>query len=121
VPRSDAYKVWIISESKYDFTGDVTWNEKELQPLIQQANKLETGEGIVNSSLPQSTQKTEETSTPLCSSDREQATSTNNEEGGAKIDHSGDANDQTQDDWDAWLDTALINLGNFLVSETTKN
>jgi len=121
VPRSDAYKVWIISESKYDFTGDVTWNEKELQPLIQQANILETGEGIVNSSLPQSTQKTEETSTPLCSSDREQATSTNNEEGGAKIDHSGDANDQTQDDWDAWLDAALINLGNFLVSETTKN
>ena len=80
VPRSDAYKVWIISESKYDFTGDVTWNENELQPLIQQANILETGEGTVNSSLPQSTQKTVETSTPLCSSDREQATSTNNEE-----------------------------------------
>jgi hypothetical protein len=45
----------------------------------------------------------------------------NNEEGGAKIDHSGDANDQTQDDWDAWLDAALNNLGNFIVSETTRN
>ena len=44
VPNSDAYKVWVLSESDYVTAGDVTWDEKALQPLIKQAIINEIGE-----------------------------------------------------------------------------
>ena len=44
VPDSNDYKVWVLSISDYVTTGDVTWDEKQLKPLIEQAIILEPGE-----------------------------------------------------------------------------
>ena len=37
VKDSTAYKIWVISASDYEFTADVTWDEQNLQPLLETA------------------------------------------------------------------------------------
>jgi len=37
-PDSNVYKVWVLSISDYVTTGDVSWDEKQLKPLIERAS-----------------------------------------------------------------------------------
>ena len=126
VPNSDAYKVWVLSESDYVSTGDVTWDEKQLAPLIKQALINEIGEKDIFSNP-------DKTNSLASSQDREasphmgpvveppspESMSNVSKEGGAGM-STGEGCSVNDDifDWDGWLEVAMQRIGHFITSET---
>ena len=125
VPNSDAYKVWVLSLSDYVTTADVTWDEKELQPLIKQATINELRE---NSDMNHPNSNTDSASFQ----DREEpshmgpVTGPHNPDlkasvpikGGADISTSEECTVTDEFDWETWLSVAMVRLGHFLASGT---
>jgi hypothetical protein len=128
VPNSHNYKVWIISESKYEYTKDVTWDEKNLQPLIRQAILLEEGEeraqerGSARSDATSSTEtppQPDPVGTPSVSSQKSVATPVSKEGGANAL--AGQRQSEDEENMDQWLVTAMERIGNFLASATRGN
>jgi hypothetical protein len=120
--------VWIISESKYEYTKDVTWDEKNLQPLIRQAILLEEGEeraqerGSARSDATSSTEtppQPDPVGTPSVSSQKLVATPVSKEGGANAL--AGQRQSEDDENMEEWLVTAMERIGNFLASATRGN
>jgi hypothetical protein len=120
VPDSNAYKVWVLSISDYVTTGDVTWDEKQLKPLIEQATILESGEKpqIINpnqssiSSQGEVGSEQQASDTPAHEKDLREL-----KEGGAVQYSELDTLEGDPTDWDSWMEVAMSRIGHFIISE----
>jgi hypothetical protein len=111
--------------SDYVTTADVTWDEKELQPLIKQATINELRE---NSEMNHPNSNNDKASFQ----DREEpshmgpVTGPHNPDLKASVPIEGGADTSTSEectvtdefDWETWLSVAMVRLGHFLASGT---
>ena len=124
-PDSNAYKVWVLSISDYVTTGDVTWDEKQLKPLIEQAIILEQGENSHQSN----------NNEPISSSQGQMESGRQATEPSATAESIGESpvrdtvhcaesdapvNDEPID-WEEWMERAMSRIGHFLASGTRGN
>jgi hypothetical protein len=112
VKDSNTYKIWVISTSDYEFTADGTWDEHNLQPLLQAARTLEQGENPDFNTTPKPgpSGEGEEVSTAV-SAERHTLGSNENT---ASI--STEVSAMT--DFDTWSEIAMTRIGNFCLSVT---
>ena len=115
VKDSKVYKIWVISASDYEFTADVTWDEQNLQPLLQAARTLEQGENPDFNTTPK----------PGPSGDGEKVSTAVSAErhtlGSNENTSSLSTEDFTITDFDEWTETAMTRIGNFCISDKRIN
>jgi hypothetical protein len=109
---SKAYKVWVISKSDYEFTADVTWDERNLQPLLEAARILEQGENpdFHTNPKPGPSGEGEDVSTAV--SAERQTLGPNEDTASISTEVSA------MTDFDTWSEIAMTRIGNFCLSVT---
>ena len=106
--------------SDYFTTGDVTWDEKQLKPLIEQATILESGEKpqINNPNHPSNSSQGEVGSEqpaldiPTHGKDEREL-----KERGAVQYSELDTLEDDPTEWDTWMEVAMSRIGHFIISE----
>ena len=120
VPDSNAYKVWVLSISDYVTTGDVTWDEKQLKPLIEQATILESGGNPQISNPNQSSISSQGevgSEQPALDTLAHGKDLRELKEGGAVQYSELDTLEDDPTEWDTWMEVAMSRIGHFIISE----
>ena len=115
VKDSKAYKIWVISASDYEFTADVTWDEHNLQPLLQAARTLEEGENPDFNTTPKPgpSGEGEEVSTAVSAERHTLGSNVNTSSISTEV--------FASTDFDEWTETAMTRIGNFCISDKRVN